>query len=246
MAAEHIHIILSHPEESRNIGSVCRAMANADLHTLKIVGSRADYDEEQIRVLAIHAYSIWEHAQFYQSITDAARGCTCAAGTTRRVGKKRKHTLILPEELAARAQTIAGGTLAVVFGNERTGLTDAELAECNIGVVIPASESFGSLNLSHAVQIIAYTLFRSRHKRSPGYIPITRERLDGTVRVMTDSLANIGFFSVAGRADMEQFWKDILSRSALSEGEAQYIEKTFTKIAGLAHKAQALTLPEQR
>ena len=49
-----------------------------------------------------------------------------------------------------------------------------------------------------------------------------------------DDLKRIGFFSVTGRPEMEKFWRDILSRSALSEGEAQYLEKTFDKAAGLA------------
>lgn len=234
MNPEHIHIILCRPEESRNIGSVCRAMANADLKILKVIGRKQDYNEEQIRILSIHAYDIWENAQFYSSITEAGKDCTCIAGTTRRPGKKRKDTLILPEELAQRTNTLGDGKLAIVFGNERTGLTDQELEECNIGVTIPASEQFGSLNLSHAVQIITYTLFRHTNTRSPGYIPITRDRLETTINIIGSSLQKIGFFSITGRPEMERFWKDILSRTALSEGEAQYIEKIFTKAAGLA------------
>ena len=50
--------------------------------------------------------------------------------------------------------------VAVIFGNERTGLTDEQLDECNLGVTIPSSDNFGSLNLSHAVQIMSYHLFR--------------------------------------------------------------------------------------
>jgi tRNA/rRNA methyltransferase len=132
--------------------------------------------------------------------------------------------------------THTGGKVAVVFGNERTGLTDEEIDECSMGVTIPSSEEFGSLNLSHAVQIMCYHLFRSDKKVSPGYIPITQDRLAKTVRIITDDLKKIGFFTITGQPEMEQYWKAILSRASLSESEAQYIEKVFNKAAGLSSK----------
>jgi len=227
-------IVLSRPEESRNIGSVCRAMANAGLSKLRIVGKKENYDEEKVKTLAIHAVNIWENAFFYESITEATKDCTLVAGTTRRTGKKRKDILLLPEEFAKKATEISNA--AVVFGNERTGLTDEELNECTMGVTIPSHPEFASLNLSHAVQIICYEYFRCISNRSPGYIPVPLNRLDKTVSTIADNLQKIGFFSVTGRTDMEQFWRNILSRSALSEGECKYLEKIFIKAAGLSTK----------
>ena len=86
------------------------------------------------------------------------------------------------------------------------------------------------------MQIICYTLFRYNEKNKIGYTPIDSKRLKKTVTTIADNLQKIGFFSVTGRKDMEIFWRDILSRSALSEGEAQYIEKIFDKAAGLSKK----------
>lgn len=228
-------IILAHPDESRNIGSVCRAMANADISDLRIVGNKSDYNEEQIRILAIHAAPIWENAKFFGTITAATSDCTIAAGTTRRRGKKRKGKLLLPEEFAEVAYA-SGGRVAVVFGNERTGLTDEEIDECTLGVTIPSSENFASLNLSHAVQIICYELFRQSKPHYTGYSPLSLGRIDNTVATIADKLQQIGFFKITGRPDMERFWRGILSRAAISESEAQYIEKIFTKAAGLASK----------
>ncbi len=215
-------------------------MANNSLKTLRIVGKKSDFDEERVRILAIHAASIWENAQFFDSITEAAKDCTIVAGTTRRRGKKRGK-LLLPEEFAETADSIStDGKIAVVFGNERTGLEEEELDECTMGVTIPSSEEFGSLNLSHAVQIISYQIFRKsmegKNKVSRGYTPVSLERLGKTVTEITDNLQKIGFFKLAGREDMSKFWTDILSRAALSESEAQYIEKIFDKAAGLASK----------
>lgn len=288
MNLKNVVIVLDHPDESRNIGAVCRAMANNDIKTLRIVGSKENYDIEHIHVLAIHAGYIFDNAEFFENLTDAVKDCCICAGTTRRRGKKRGK-LLLPEEFAREAAKITdagtdtesgagtgaanfytgaagtgtgggvgsgaaiatsagigtdaatgigtgGGKIALVFGNERTGLTDEQLDECTMGVTIPSSDDFGSLNLSHAVQIMCYQLFRQNRGEIRGYNPINLERLGSTVKTISTSLEQIGFFKLAGRNDMEMFWRDVLSRANLSEGEAQYIEKTFTKMAGLAKK----------
>ncbi len=242
MNLENIAVILVNPEESRNVGAVCRAMANCGLSDLRIVGKKESFDDEHVRRLAIHACSIWENAVFYDSITSASSDCALSAGTTRRRGKKRKGKLLLPEEFSDLAGKITGtagspgAKVAAVFGNERTGLLDEELQECTMGVTIPSSDGFPSLNLSHAVQIISYHLFRQQQTVSPGYSPVNLERLETTIKTISSSLQKTGFFKIAGKNDMEIFWRSILSRSALSEGEATRIEKIFSKIAGLFEK----------
>lgn len=237
MNLENIVVVLCRPEESRNIGAVCRAMANNSIHHLRIVGKKADIDVEKVHVLAIHAADIFDKAEFFDSITQATADCVFSAGTTRRKGKKRKGKLLLPEEFADfAAKTSENGKVAVVFGNERTGLEDDELLECTMGVTIPSSQEFASLNLSHAVQIICYHLFRTKTQGKTGYTPIDLKRLDFTVNTIANDLQKIGFFKIAGRKDMENFWRDILSRASLSEGEASYLEKIFNKTVGLTQK----------
>ena len=240
MKNSDVYIVLTHPDESRNIGSACRAMANMGITKLRIVGKKEDYKDRQIRILAIHAAYIWDNAEFFDSITDAVKDCVIAAGTTRRRGKRRKEWLVTPEEFSEKVKNISAGKIAVVFGNERTGLTDEELAECTIGVNIPSDPDFPSLNLSHAVQIMCYTLYRILETETlEGYTPISLDRLDKTVDTIADNLQKIGFFSVTGKDDMKQFWKSLLSRAVLSEGEAAYLEKVFSKAAGLASKNKA-------
>lgn len=237
MTTRDICIILDHPEESRNVGSVCRAMANMGIKDLRIVGTKENYNEEQVRTLSVHAFAIWENARFFSSITEAARECTIIAGTTRRRGKRRKEWLVTPEEFAGQVAKRDNSKIAVVFGNERTGLTDEQLEECTIGVQIPSDSEFGSLNLSHAVQILCYELYKAvQIPGKKGYTPITMERLDKSVYSITEDLKTMGFFTMPGREDMENFWRSILSRAALSEGEAQYLEKIFNKAAGLFSK----------
>lgn len=250
MNLSKITIILDHPDEARNIGSACRAMANSDIKDLRIVGKKEDYDVENVHVLAIHAAYIFDNAHFYNDINEATADCALSAGTTRRRGKNRGR-LILPEEFAEEADKVTGasdgaenegGRVAIVFGNERTGLTDDQLDMCTLGVTIPTSDDFGSLNLSHAVQILSYHMFRQNlkntHKDYRGYTPVTLERIDGAVKCVTDNLQKVGFFKMPGREDMEEYWRSLLARANLSEGEVQYLEKIFTKMSGLASKNQ--------
>lgn len=241
MDMNRIVIVLSHPENSANVGAVCRAMANMDCSLLRIVGRRQDYDDGRVRALSLHAQHLWEDARFYDTITAASSDCTMSVGTTRRRGKKRKSFLLLPEEAAdrAEAETSGGGMAAFVFGGERTGLTDDEINECTMAMTIPSSESFASLNLSHAVEVVCYCLYRKVTKARQGYRAIDLGRLDEVTEKVAECFAQIGFFSVSGdegKTETKRFWRGILSRSALSEGEAQYIEHIFEKARGMSAK----------
>lgn len=239
MNLENIAIILSRPENSQNVGAVCRAMATGGIKSLRIVGKKEDFDDGKVRALALHSQYIWENAKFFDTITSASSDCTISIATTRRRGKKRKAFLMLPEEAAKKAADItdSGGKVSIVFGNERTGLTDSEMNECTAALTIPSSPEFASLNLSHAVQIVCYCLFRENQGCRTGYSAIDLARLDGVTMRIAESLKAIGFFSVSGEAGMEEtrkFWRGVLSRSALSEGEAKYIEHIFDKAKGMA------------
>ena len=234
---ERIAIILSHPEEAGNIGSTCRAMKTMGLSRLRIVGERR-YDERQIEYMSVHAFEVYERAAFYPTVEEALADTVLSAGVTRRRGVKRKAISLLPEELAERAAASGAGTVGVVFGNERSGLSDAELSACALAVHIPTSPQFPSLNLSQAVQIIAYTLFR--HDQRPArFTPVARERIETLAGSAIGSLGAIGFFSVAGNSVMTEFLRDVFTRASLSKGEADRMEEMFMKIKNLKiHKPQ--------
>jgi len=228
-------IVLCRPEDSRNIGSVCRAMKTMACYDLRIVGDRSGYSDEQVRMLSVHAADIWETARFFEpsvsGLREAVSDCTVSAGTTRRMGQKRKSWGMTPEQFA---QTVNGGgsrKFAVVFGNERTGLTDEELECCSVAVNIPSNEDFPSLNLSHAVQIMTYTLNRTFDSRERGYEPVSLERLGRLVTAVGAHIDHAGLFKLAGKADNDRFLEGILARAALSEGEAQRFEKLFKTMA---------------
>src|SRR5574344_1072909 len=245
MNLDNVVIVLDRPGESRNIGAVCRAMANCGIHDLRIVGTQKnDIDIEAVYRLAIHAGYLFDKACFFSTIAEATADCCFAAGTTRRQGRKRRGTLMLPEELvdAVSNATDASGQnekAAVVFGNEQSGLSDEEIESCDFGVTIPSSEEFGSFNLSHAVQIICYEIFRAAEKNKTQQVPsrsngrevISRSNVDTLVQYILDDLQQIGFFTYSGRENMAELWTRIFARSALSKDESLLVQKTFDRAA---------------
>ena len=237
----HVRIVLVRPRDPRNVGAACRAMKCMGLHDLAIVPDGL-LDPSQARVLAHYAEDVLEQAAVCTDLRDALSDAVLVAGTTRRRGKNRKYFSVFPEQLAERIAGIGKGTVAVLFGNEEHGLSDAELAQCHLAVTIPASPEFPSLNLSHAVQVVCYALFRARARaRLTPYRPVGRETLDELVSTITTSLKSIGFFTQVTPDQMATFFRDILARATLSGNEAKRLDVVFRKIAGLAsrHGARA-------
>jgi tRNA/rRNA methyltransferase len=127
--------------------------------------------------------------------------------------------------------------VAVLFGNEDSGLTDEELSLCDLAVTIPAAPELPSLNLSHAVQVICYEIYRAGNApHLTPFAPVDRAAIDELVGVITGSLQRIGFFTIVEPDQMGVFWKDILSRAGLSVNEAKRVGVVFRKIAGLIAK----------
>jgi len=214
------------------------------LHQLAIVVDDL-LDPAQAKVLAHYASDVLEGARVHTDLREAIGDAVLVAGTTRRRGRNRKYFSVFPEQLAQKIAAAGPGTVAVLFGNEETGLTDEELALCNLAVSIPASPDFPSLNLSHAVQVICYEIFRARtRKRLTPFAPIGAHAVDELVTVITESLRSIGFFTQVTPRQMSVFFKDILARAGLSVNEARRLGVIFRKIAGLASRHARAKPPE--
>lgn len=244
-------IVLVRPESSLNIGAVCRVMANTGLNSLRIAGKKEDYNSEEVTRLAIHAKYIWEKTVFFspsvQGLKEACADCNILIGTTKRIGAKRKTQGITPENLADFLQDYGTGKAAIIFGNERTGLTDEELKVCSIAVNIPADKSFGSYNLSHAVLIIAYTLFISASKTKTLYdSKISFEETEKTAESINNYLKELGMFRCGGLEDNKVFLSEIIARAGLTKQEAAKLENIFKKIFFIKTKKQAHPMPDSR
>ena len=231
---DRIQVILIDTQDGANIGSVCRAMKTMGISHLALVTDR-DYDEDRIRQLALKSFDIYERVIFYTSLEEALATSIYSVGATRRRGKFRKSDFLNPEQLAQKISTLGDGLVSIVFGREKSGLTDDEVHKCSQIVTIETSEDFPSLNLSQAVQIITYTLFNKLKPWPIEHIAVDRKRINQGVASSVDNLETIGYF----KQDYEKQWttiflKDVFERANLSESEMQRLEKLFDKMSKIA------------
>jgi tRNA/rRNA methyltransferase/tRNA (cytidine32/uridine32-2'-O)-methyltransferase len=214
------------------------------------------FNEEKLLSRAIHAVDVWRNARFFDTLEAATADCSLVVGTTRRRGKKRKNVTLEPRALVAwlgskGVPSPAAAPIALIFGNERTGLDDEELNFCNIASHIPVSDAFPSLNLSHAVQIYAYELFlafgetaESTAENKPltncpvkgEWVPLERPAVDELTADITGTLAELGFYRNPGREEQTRFLRDLISRAGLTEREGRYLKDIFCKAARLGSK----------
>ncbi len=239
MTLDEIYIILARPSESGNIGALCRAMKNMGLSRLRIIAPEESLDTERIKARAVHAYDVFEAAQFFPSLNEAIADCTLVVGTTRRRGQRRKERSLPPKTLASYLKE-SPGPAALVFGNERTGLERKEIDLCSLVSHIPVSQTFPSINLSHAVQIYAWELSQALgpHPAQPdlAFKGIDRLRQEELVGLVLGALEGLGFYKQAGKADQEVFFTDLIARARLSGQEAIYLEKILQKARALSPK----------
>ncbi len=230
---ERIEIVLVETQDGANIGSVCRAMKTMGLMNLGIVGD-AEYDDNRVRTLALHASDLWEKAKRYKTLDEALEGSIFSIGATRRRGKFRKLSSYSPEQLAKKISTLNEGKVSIVFGRESDGLRDDEVNKCSSIVTIATSELFPSLNLAQAVQIICYALFQHSLPYKQGMVAIDKKRIQKGVDEISSHLDAIGYY----KWDEETKWtkqllSDIIERAGLAESEMQRFEKIFRKMENI-------------
>ena len=245
-------IVLSRAETSLNVGAVCRVMANTDIETLRIVGDKNIYNEREVLTLALHARNIWDKAQFFpptiKGLKDATKDCNAVFATTRRVGAKRKHQGFFPNSFIQFANKEKFEKIAIVFGNERTGLTDEEIKTCSHSINIPSSEKYPSYNLSHAVLIIAYSLFTNsidqKHILEDDNTPLlkwqSREKenrkmitFSKACKIAEDiatQLNKMGLYKKGGKEDCISFLSNMMIKAKLKEEEGDFFKNIFNKL----------------
>lgn len=152
-----IRIVLVETSHPGNIGAAARAMKNMGLADLRLVQPR-EFPHADAYARASGAEDVLNAAQVHDSLDAAVADCGLVAGTTAR---QRHLSLPVVEPREGARQLLAAAhdnRAALVFGAERTGLTNVELGRCNVLVTIPTSDAYSSLNVAMAVQLLAYEL----------------------------------------------------------------------------------------
>ena len=156
--ATRLRFVLVRTSHPGNIGSAARAIRTMGFSRMELVAP-ARFPDREANALAAGADDVLEHAGIHAELINSVAGSSLVLGlSARRRGVNLPE--ITPREAAAQALAAAarGEQVALVFGNERSGLENDELARCHAMVRIPSVDDFSSLNLAQAVQVMAYEL----------------------------------------------------------------------------------------
>jgi tRNA/rRNA methyltransferase len=148
-------VILVEPQLGENIGSAARAMANFGLGRLRLVKPRQGWPNPQASKMASGADRILDEAVLYDSVEAAIADCTLVLATTARAHDQAKPVIDAAEAAKVMAQPVAAGeTVGILFGRERAGLENDEVALADTILTLPVNPAFASLNLAQAVIIV--------------------------------------------------------------------------------------------
>ncbi|MBW4051157.1 MAG: RNA methyltransferase [Proteobacteria bacterium] len=156
-----IRIVLVEPSHPGNIGAVARAMKNMGLERLVLVNPRQFPHSEAI-ARASGADDVLANARVVATVEEAVAGCGLILATTSRTRDQYFRVADVRDAAQRVLHESRRGPAAVLFGSERAGLSNEQLEAAHLLIRIPASESYPSLNLAMAVQIVTYELFLAR------------------------------------------------------------------------------------
>src|SRR5262252_1318731 len=154
-------IILSEPQLGENIGACARAMTNFGLSDLRIVAPRDGWPNPKAEAMAANAAHLIAAAKVYGSVREAIGALEVIYATTGR-DRSMAKAILTPAEAASRLREASarGVKTGLLFGNERAGLTNDEVALADCVITIPTEPGFSSLNLGQAVLLVGYEWFR--------------------------------------------------------------------------------------
>jgi len=153
----NIRIVLDHTSHPGNIGSAARAIKTMGLSRMHLVAPQR-FPHAEADALACDARDVLEQAQVSATLDEALAGCAIAAGLTARRRDLQHPCLDVREAALKLVEIAATQQVALLFGNETHGLSNAELTRCQYVISIPTDSAYTSLNVASAVQIMAYEL----------------------------------------------------------------------------------------
>ncbi|MDR0564631.1 MAG: RNA methyltransferase [Azoarcus sp.] len=222
---EHVRVVLSRPSHPGNIGAAARAMKTMGLSRLWLVSPSA-FPNPVAEARAHGAADVLATAQKVDTLQEALAGTVFSAALTAR---RRDLSLPRADPRAAAAELVAWGgqgEVALVFGNETSGLTNQELALCARPVTIPANPAYSSLNLGAAVQLMCYELrLAATRPNGPAAFPeappnlATHDEIEGFFEHLESSIVASGFLDAAQPRRLMAKLRRLFGRTRLEKEE---------------------------
>ncbi len=230
-------VILAEPQLGENIGAAARAMANFGLWDLRLVKPRDGWPNEKARASASRADHVIDRVQVFETFPEAIADLSLVLATTAR-RRELAHEVIGPDEGARRlARHIGGGRKAgIVFGREKWGLYNEEVALCDTIVTLPVEPAFASLNIAQAVLVLAYEWRRETTQSvlpfaTPDREPASKADLLGMYEQLEEALDRSGFFKTPEkRPTFVANLRTMLGKAGFSEQEVRTLRGVFASL----------------
>jgi tRNA/rRNA methyltransferase len=232
-------VVLVEPQLGENIGAAARAMANFGLSRLRLVKPRQAWPNDKARMMAAGADRVLDGAALYDNLEAAIADCTFVLATTARAHDQAKPVIGAADAAAEMAPRVAAGeTVAILFGRERNGLENDEVALADRVVTLPVNPAFASLNLAQAVVVVAYEWFKRKSgtklpfampQKSP---PAPKEQMLAFFASLEHELEKVEFFRPPDKRETMQInLRNIFARMAPTQQDIQTLHGVVMSIA---------------
>lgn len=227
-------MILVRPQMGENIGAAARAMLNFGLENMRIVDPRDGWPNPRAVAMASGAGRLLDAAGQFPDVASAVADCHYVFATTARPREMTKPVLTPEEAMAqARAMIAEGKKVAVLFGPERTGLENDDVALANAIITVPVNPEFASLNLAQCTLLTAYEWRRQTN----GAIPVPDIDLATGIEVQhlgdhyEEVLDKAGFFFPETKAaTMKLNLRSMWSRLPLTRADVQTLHGLLRQV----------------
>ncbi len=198
-------IVLVNTQIPENLGATARAMLNFNLKNLRVVSPLFELSNEKIIPLSAGADSVIKNIKKFSVFEDSVKDLNILIATTNRLRsvKKKQITFQKLNQIISNSKNKVG----IIFGPEKSGLENEHLSICDYSLKINSNPKFSSLNLSHAVSIVAYEIWRGNfpkrilisNVKKKSDLQATKGELSNFLLILQEHLEENGFFSVLER-----------------------------------------------
>jgi tRNA/rRNA methyltransferase len=232
-------VVLVRPQLGENVGAAARAMLNFGLTDLRLVRPQCGWPNVKALQAASGATEVLNRLQVFERVEDAASDLHRLYATTARARDLPKPVVTAARAAREARAVLAGGErVGMLFGPERTGLSNDDLIYADAVVSVPVNPEFFSLNLAQAVLLVAYEWFQSaaavpeRQEGVPSGRPATKWELDQLLDHLLAELDAVNFFRTADRrVSMSRALKLIFARAELREPDVHLLRGVVKEIA---------------
>jgi len=218
----NLRVVLVAARNPLNLGAAARAMSNFGFLRLGVVNPY-DLAFREARS-AVGASTVLKNAEEYPSVAEAVADCSLVVGTTTLRHRERQHPLHRLETGAGRIRTgLASQRVALLFGSEKTGLSNQDLSHCHWLMHIPTREKHPAMNLGQAVAVCLYEIVRSEKAKIPAGSTDTAsaEQLERITAVLLDTLRGSGYLGKNASQASDAKVRRLIRRLQMDAGDAE-------------------------